>query len=112
MGPQRRTRSPTGFRSRHDAHEIGIRKVQSATPASILRLLLWDLSKPVVWANLLAWPLELLAVGRYLSLFAECVAMPLPFVLALIAMWLLAGLAVGGCAWRSARLRPAEALRQ
>jgi putative ABC transport system permease protein len=93
--------------------EIGIRKVQGATPASILRLLLWDLSKPVVWANLAAWPLVLVALDRYLSVFAERVALtPLPFALALIATWLLACLAVGACVWRAAQLHPADALRQ
>ena len=92
--------------------EIGIRKVQGATPASILGLLLWDFSKPVVWANLLAWPLVLVAIDRYLSLFSERVAItPLPFAAALAATWLLACVAVGGCAWRAARLHPAEALR-
>jgi putative ABC transport system permease protein len=50
--------------------EIGIRKVQGATPASIMGLLLWDFSKPVVWANLVAWPLAMLAIARYLSLYA------------------------------------------
>ncbi|HET7924219.1 MAG TPA: FtsX-like permease family protein, partial [Rhodanobacteraceae bacterium] len=93
--------------------EIGIRKVQGATPAGILRLLLWDFSKPVVWANLAVWPLVVIALDRYLSLFAERVAItPLPFVLALAATWLLACLAVGACAWRAAKLHPAEALRQ
>jgi putative ABC transport system permease protein len=92
--------------------EIGIRKVQGATPAGILRLLLWDLSKPVVWANLAAWPLVLIALDLYLGVFAQRVAItPLPFVLALAATWLLACLAVGGCAWRAAKLHPAEALR-
>ena len=71
--------------------EIGIRKCQGATPADILRLLLWDFSKPVVWANLAAVPLVVIALDRYLSLFAEPVAItPLPFALALAATWLLA----------------------
>jgi putative ABC transport system permease protein len=92
--------------------EIGIRKVQGASPASILRLLLWDFSKPVVWANLAAWPLVLIALDGYLSVFAERVAItPLPFALALLATWLLACLAVGACAWRAAKLHPADALR-
>jgi putative ABC transport system permease protein len=93
--------------------EIGIRKVQGATPAAILRLLLWDFSRPVVLANLAAWPLVVIALDRYLSLFAERVAItPLPFALALAATWLLAGLAVGRCAWRAAKQHPADALRQ
>jgi putative ABC transport system permease protein len=92
--------------------EMGIRKVQGATPTDILRLLLWDFSKPVVWANLAAWPLVLFALDRYLGVFAERVAItPLPFVLALAATWLLAYLAVGGCVQRAAKLHPAEALR-
>jgi putative ABC transport system permease protein len=102
-----------GYLADRRTREIGVRKVQGATPASILRLLFWDFSKPVVWANLLAWPLVLIAIDRYLSLFAERVAItPLPFALALIATWLLACIAVGGCAWRAAKLHPAEALRE
>jgi putative ABC transport system permease protein len=101
-----------GYLADRRTREIGIRKVQGATPASILRLLLWDFSKPVVWANLVAWPVALIAIDRYLGLFAERVAItPLPFALALIATWLLACLAVGGCVWHAARLHPAEALR-
>jgi putative ABC transport system permease protein len=93
--------------------EIGIRKCQGATPANILRLLLWDFSKPVVWANPAVWPLVVIALDRYLSLFAERVAItPLPFVLALATTWLLACLTVARCAWRAAKLHPAEALRQ
>jgi putative ABC transport system permease protein len=60
-----------------------------------------------------AWPLVVIALDRYLSLFAERVSItPLPFVLALAATWLLACLAVARCAWRAAKLHPAEALRQ
>jgi putative ABC transport system permease protein len=92
--------------------EIGIRKVQGATPAGILRLLLWDFSKPVVVANVAVWPLVVIALDRYLSVFAERVALtPLPFTLALVATWALACLAVAACAWRAAKLHPAEALR-
>lgn len=92
--------------------EIGIRKCQGATPGGLVRLLLWDLSKPVVVANLCAWPLAAIAVDRYLLLFSERVAItPLPFTLALLATWLLACAAVGACVLRAARMRPADALR-
>jgi hypothetical protein len=36
--------------------EIGIRKVLGATVRHIVRLSVWQFSKPVVIANLLAWP--------------------------------------------------------
>jgi putative ABC transport system permease protein len=92
--------------------EIGIRKCQGATPADLVRLLLWDLSKPVVVANLIAWPFVLVAVDRYLTLFSERVAItPLPFVVALLVTLLLACAAVAVCVLRAARLKPAEALR-
>ena len=75
--------------------------------------MLWDFSKPVVWANLLAWPVLLIAIDRYLNVFAERGPItPLPFLLALAATWLLACVAVGACAWRAAKLRPVEALRE
>jgi putative ABC transport system permease protein len=92
--------------------EIGIRKCQGAAPADLVRLLLWDLSKPVVVANLLAWPFALLAVDRYLAVFSERVAItPLPFAIALVMTWLLACAAVAVCVLRAARVKPAEALR-
>jgi putative ABC transport system permease protein len=101
-----------GYLADRRTREIGIRKVQGATPAGILRLLLWDFSKPVLWANLLAWPIVLIALDRYLSLFAERVAItPLPFALALAGTWALACLAVGTCAWRAAMLHPTQTLR-
>jgi putative ABC transport system permease protein len=101
-----------GYLAGQRTREIGIRKIQGATPAEILRLLVWDFSRPVVWANLIAWPFVLIALNRYLSLFAERVAItPLPFVVALAATWVLACLAVAACAWRAASLHPADALR-
>ncbi len=37
--------------------EIGIRKAMGAGSGDITRLLLWQFVKPVLWANLIAWPL-------------------------------------------------------
>ncbi len=44
--------------------EIGIRKAMGAGSTDILRLLLWQFSKPILWANLLAWPVSALLLTR------------------------------------------------
>jgi putative ABC transport system permease protein len=93
-------------------YEIGVRKCQGASFIEILRLLAWDFSKPVMFANVVAWPFVLYAAGRYLELFTERIAVtPLPFALALLATLMLAWVAVGGVVFRAAGLRPADALR-
>ncbi|HTB68386.1 MAG TPA: FtsX-like permease family protein [Steroidobacteraceae bacterium] len=50
--------------------EIGIRKALGADTSDIIRLLLWQFSRPVLWANLLAWPVAAWAMQRWLQGFA------------------------------------------
>src|SRR5690606_1153906 len=45
-----------GFITSRRTREIGVRKTQGASAARILRLLLWDFSKPVLVANALVAP--------------------------------------------------------
>lgn len=100
------------FMAERRKREIGIRKSQGATQGQILRLLLWDFSKPVVLANILVWPVAFYAVERYLAIFAERVTLtPTPFLMALTATLLLAWLTVGAAVLRAARLRPTAVLR-
>ena len=92
--------------------EIGIRKILGADDLTILRLLGWGLTKPVLIASLAAWPLGYAAGKIYLSLFLVHVALgPWPFVISLAATMGVAWLAVG---WRIAVASvksPAEILR-
>lgn len=49
--------------------EIGIRKVMGAEISEIVSLLVWQFSKPVLLANLLAWPCALWAMLTWLQRF-------------------------------------------
>ncbi len=50
--------------------EIGIRKALGADTTDVVRLLLWQFSRPVLWANLIAWPVAAWAMQRWLHGFA------------------------------------------
>ena len=93
-------------------HEIGVRKTLGASVMGILRMLLTDFSKPVVIANLLAWPLAFIAARIYLNLFVERTPLtPLPFVASMLLTLVVVWLAVAAPAIRAARVRPVGVLR-
>jgi putative ABC transport system permease protein len=75
-------------------------------------MLLKDFSKPVIIANLAIWPLGYLLANAYLNIFTHRISLtPAPFVASLALTVLVAWLAVGGQAWRTARLKPSSVLR-
>jgi len=100
------------FTTERRTKEIGIRKVLGARIRDIVRLLTWQFSKPVVIANLVAWPLAWWAMRDWLNGFDVRIALtPGPFLLAgLIALAIAVG-TVAGHALRVARLNPIHALR-
>ena len=75
-------------------------------------LLLADFSKPIVIANLVAWPLAYLAAQVYLASFANRIDLsPWYFLLSLVITLSIAWLAVGGQTLKAAGVRPAQVLR-
>ena len=92
--------------------EIGIRKAMGASSGEILRLLIWEFTKPVLWANMIAWPASWLIMNWWLKGFAYHVD---------LAAWTFAAAAAGALAiaWATvfvhalhvARAKPVGSLR-
>jgi putative ABC transport system permease protein len=100
------------FAGQQRAHEIGVRKTLGASAKHILTMLLKDLSKPILIANVLAWPLAFIAVQKYLSLYLERIELTLlPFVASLVISIIVVWLAIGKQVYRAARMNPASVLR-
>ncbi|NVJ69195.1 MAG: ABC transporter permease [Alphaproteobacteria bacterium] len=100
------------FMAERRTKEIGIRKVLGADIARIVGMLVFQFSKPVFWALLLAVPTAYLLAEEYLSLFSDRIGASLVLiltagVLALVFSWATISLH----AVRVARQNPIKALR-
>ncbi len=62
------------FVSASMTREIGLRKVMGANTRQVVGLLIWQFSKPVFWASVVALPLAWFASGVYLDFFADRLA--------------------------------------
>jgi putative ABC transport system permease protein len=92
--------------------EIGVRKTLGGTTAQMVALLLAGFSRPVLVANVIAWPAGYFAARAYLNQFPDPIAMTLwPFALSVVITLAIACLAVLGQTLRAARTTPAEVLR-
>jgi putative ABC transport system permease protein len=92
--------------------EIGIRKALGADSGNIVHLLLRQFATPVVWANLIAWPVTAFAMHRWLQGFAYHVDLAVWLFPAAAALALLiALLTVSTHSILVARAKPVAALR-
>jgi putative ABC transport system permease protein len=92
--------------------EIGIRKALGADTGDLLKLLLWQFARPVVWANLLAWPVAAYLMQRWLTGFAYHTELPLwLFPVTGLAALMIALATVIAQAVRVAQAKPVTALR-
>jgi putative ABC transport system permease protein len=100
------------FTAERRTKEIGIRKVLGARTRDIIRLLVWQFSKPVVVANLIAWPVAWWLMRDWLNTFDQRISLgPVPFFAAAFVALGIAITTVVGHAMKVARANPIHALR-
>ncbi|MGO1305229.1 MAG: ABC transporter permease [Sphingomonas parapaucimobilis] len=100
------------FNTQRRVKEIGIRKTLGASATDIVRLLVGQFLRPVLIANLIAWPLAYVAMRTWLAGFDDRVALsPLYFAAATALALAIAVLTVLGQSLKASRAAPAWALR-
>lgn len=92
--------------------EIGIRKAMGADTSDVMRFLVWQFIRPVLWASLIAWPVAAFFMNRWLRGFAYHIDLePWLFALSTVAALVIALLTVTVHCYLVARSNPVSALR-
>jgi putative ABC transport system permease protein len=102
----------SAFTAERRTKEIGVRKAMGASRTDIVRMLVWQFTRPVLWANLIAWPAGYFTMRHWLQGFAYRVELaPWMFLAAGSLAIAIAWLTVSAHALSVARARPMAALR-
>jgi len=102
------------FTAEQRTKEIGVRKVLGATVMDIVRLLVWQFSRPVLLANIIAWPVAWYIMSGWLEGFEYRLENSFLLTTSLIASaaaLLVAWLTVASRAYGVAQANPIHALR-
>ncbi|WP_286829756.1 MULTISPECIES: ABC transporter permease [Kordiimonas] len=102
------------FSAEQRTKEIGIRKVLGARVVDIVKLLVWQFSRPVLIANVIAWPVGWYVMSGWLESFQYRLDSTFVIAMALAAgmvALLIAWLTVAGRAAHVAQANPIQALR-
>ena len=100
------------FTAAQRTKEIGIRKVLGARTRDIVKLLVWQFSRPVLIANMIAWPVAWWVMRDWLQRFDAHIGLgPTPFLLAGCLALGIAIVTIASHAIRVARANPILALR-